>query len=102
MKACQVAAQKGRILKLREVAKIGTEMSYDYAFGFFIASFSAGVVIGAGNPSTGETFINEVDPTLNAKIDEILEGNIKTDPHPEMSNAKRRDLAALTAYLNAL
>jgi hypothetical protein len=100
LKACQVAYHKKRPLKLREVAAIGMAMSYDYAFGFFIASLSANLFVGYADPTTGEGFIYELDPTFDAKITEILQGNVAVGSNKDLVEAKRSDLAALSAYLS--
>lgn len=101
LKACQIAARTKRPFNLRQVAHIGTEMSYDYAFGYLIASCSAGVVVAATDAATGLVTVYEVHPTLDDRIDEIVSGNVPLGP-VEAVNAKRRDFSALRAYLDNL
>jgi len=99
LKACQWAARSKRTLKVREFSKVGTPMAYDYAFGFLIAAFSADLVITSANPQSGLAVVVSVHPTVDSRIDEILEGYIST--HPEHSEPLRDDLNALLSYLRS-
>jgi hypothetical protein len=100
LKACKWAAQGNRLLKLREFADVGAPMTYDYAFGFLIAAFSADlVIVSSANPQSGHVIVVSVDPMVEARIDAFLEGFIVA--HEVHSEALRADLAALSSYLKA-
>lgn len=100
LKACQVAQKKGKAIQLKIICKIPAEMSYDYAFGYFIASFSADAFHGVADPSSGVAHVFTVHPTLEALLDEIIQGNIKVVP--QMAAQKQTELAMLNAYLAQL
>lgn len=97
LKACQWAAQGNRLLKLREVASVGTPMAYDYAFGFLIAAFSADLVIASANPESGHVVVLRIHPTVDARINDVLDGYIGA--HTAHSEALRDDLNHLLTYL---
>lgn len=99
LKACQASVQPKRLLNLREFATVGMPMAYDYAFGFFIAAFSADVVIASADPVSGHVFVVSVHPTVDARINEVLEGYIAA--HSGGADELRDDLNALLSYLKA-
>ena len=97
LKACKWASQGNRLLKLRELANVGSPMAYDYAFGFLVAAFSADLAILSANPQSGHIVVASVHPTVDSRIDDFLEGYIAA--HGAHADALRDDLNALLAYL---
>ncbi|HRG55081.1 MAG TPA: hypothetical protein PLG56_03515, partial [Lacunisphaera sp.] len=99
LKACQVSKDKQKALNLRELCAL-LGMSYDYAFGYFIATFSADVLAGVADPTTGITRVFEINQVLREKIDEIIQGNLAVSA--ALEPRKKADLGKLTEYLAKL
>lgn len=97
LRACQWSAKNGKPIKLREVAKAGQEMNYDYAFGLFIAAFSANVFHGLGDPTTGVAQVHWIDPTVDERLADVMQGNINLST--EFRTVREIDRAQLEAYL---
>lgn len=101
LKACQLAWIKGKPkfnLKLSPV--LGPHTSYEYCYGFLIASLSVGAIIGSADAETGLVEIVWIDETLAREIDGIMNGNIAVDPN--LAAFKAGEMAALVAYFEKL
>jgi hypothetical protein len=100
LKACVLAKQKGTAFNLRASPVVGPQSSYDYCYGYLIASFALGALSGSGDPGTGIVVIENVDPTVAATVDEYIRGNIAIAP--ALSGFKVNEINAVNIFFEKL
>jgi hypothetical protein len=84
--ACQLSQIHNRPFSLRAMCTPTQQMSFDYAFGFLIASISAQIVIGAADPTTGQVSPTRLAPHADKLLMKYIEGNYNV--HPQIRTLK--------------
>ncbi len=100
LKACVLAKQKGKPFNLRASPVVGPQSSYDYAYGYLVASMALGAVVGSSDPGAGIVVVEDIDPTVTATVDEYIRGNIAIAP--PLSALKSTEMKALEIFFEKL
>jgi len=101
LKACQIAAHNKKTFNLRVLAG-NLNVSFDYMFGFLIASQSAGALLGTSDPNTSSVTVEALEATVEKDLNKTIDGNIALPNQANLAQMKRVQISAIENYFRGL